>query len=311
MDPQNRGGMAGCSRASCHGPAAQRLSRCHGGLEQHGGSRRHSGGAAARAQPRGHQGPYPLGQHVGNQRHHRGMEGKTPQKNSSGWARSLTTTPHLKVHFHWVKGHAGAEGNERADKLADKGKATQQKYGTNAGVPEITNAADTSRAGQGWTEAMHEAAKQTFRKAKTIRAKPWISDLTLEALTSARKAEAEGLPEAKAKRNKAKRLARKDKIKWVHDQLTSDPSGEAHAMWKTVRRQRMGFREKKQHLVVDERPIPLSKTHEAFKTHLETKQWAPHTATPESLEVLRERTPLRPQRQDGRIGGSLGEAQEE
>ena len=134
-----------------------------------------------------------------------------------GLARSLTTTPHLKVHFHWVKGHAGAEGNERADKLADKGKAAQQKHGTSAGVPEITNAVATSRAGQGWTDAMHEAAKQTFRKAKTIRAKPWISDLTLEALTSARKAEAEGVPEAKTKRNKAKRLARKDKIKWVHD----------------------------------------------------------------------------------------------
>ena len=83
-------------------------------------------------------------------------------------------------------------------------------------------------------------------------------------------------------------------------------------MWKTVRRQRMGFREKKQHLVVDERPIPWSKTHEAFKTHLETKQWAPNTATPESLEVLRERPPLRPQRQDNEffsleeLEGALG-----
>ena len=145
---------------------------------------------------------------------------------------------------------------------------------------------------------MREAAEQTFRKAKTIRARPWISDDTLEALTAARKAEAEGEPESKTKRNTARRLARTDKIKWVHDQLMNDLSGEAHSMWKTVRRQRVGFREKKQRLVVDEKPIPWSKTHEAFKTHLETKQWAPNTSTPESIATLRERPPLRPQRQD-------------
>ena len=176
-----------------------------------------------------------------------------------GLACSLTTTPQLKVHFHWVKGHAGTEGNERADKLAHKGKAAQQKQGTDAALPEMTqNTTQATPDPQKWTDAMHEAAKQTFRKAKTIRARPWISGETLEALTAARQAEAEGEPSAKSKRNKAKRMAHKDKVKWVHDQLMNDPSGEAHSMWKTVRRQRMGLREKKQHLVVDQKPIPWS-----------------------------------------------------
>ena len=61
-----------------------------------------------------------------------------------GLARSLTTTPHLKVHFYWVKGHAGTEGNERADKLAEQGTAAQQKPGTDAVVPEMTQNNETS-----------------------------------------------------------------------------------------------------------------------------------------------------------------------
>ena len=112
----------------------------------------------------------------------------------------------------WVKGRAGTEGNERADKFAEQGKAAQQKRGTDAVVPEMTQNNETStRAPHKWTDAMREAAKQTFHRAKTIRARPWIPDDTLEALTAARKAEAEGEPQAKTKRNKAKRLARKDK----------------------------------------------------------------------------------------------------
>ena len=104
-----------------------------------------------------------------------------------GLARSLSTTPQLKVHFHWVEGHAGTEGNERADdKLADRGKAAQQKQGTDATLPEITQTTtQATRDPQKWTDAMREAAKQTFRKAKTISARPWITDETLEALTAA------------------------------------------------------------------------------------------------------------------------------
>ena len=47
-----------------------------------------------------------------------------------------------------------------------------------------------------------------------------------------------------------------------------------------------------------DKPIPWSKTHEALKTHLETKQCAPNTPAPESLTTLRDRAPLRPQRAD-------------
>ncbi|ARU04929.1 ribonuclease HI [Comamonas serinivorans] len=48
-----------------------------------------------------------------------------PVKNVDLWQRLdqlVSTGPH-QITWHWVKGHAGDEGNERADALANKGVA--------------------------------------------------------------------------------------------------------------------------------------------------------------------------------------------
>ena len=48
---------------------------------------------------------------------------KKPVKNQDLWQRLVTAaTPH-RVDWRWVKGHAGDEGNERADTLANEGLA--------------------------------------------------------------------------------------------------------------------------------------------------------------------------------------------
>ncbi len=44
-----------------------------------------------------------------------------PVKNVDLWQRLDEATRHHKVEWHWVKGHAGHPGNERADALANKG----------------------------------------------------------------------------------------------------------------------------------------------------------------------------------------------
>ena len=46
---------------------------------------------------------------------------KKPVKNQDLWQRLDRARQAHQVHWHWVKGHAGHEGNERADQLANQG----------------------------------------------------------------------------------------------------------------------------------------------------------------------------------------------
>jgi len=46
---------------------------------------------------------------------------KQPVKNVDLWQELDAACQRHEVHWHWVKGHAGDEGNERADRLAAKG----------------------------------------------------------------------------------------------------------------------------------------------------------------------------------------------
>ncbi len=46
---------------------------------------------------------------------------KQPVKNVDLWQRLVTACAEHDVDWHWVKGHAGNEGNERADRLATRG----------------------------------------------------------------------------------------------------------------------------------------------------------------------------------------------
>jgi len=47
--------------------------------------------------------------------------GKTPVKNADLWQRLVTAEKRHRVQWEWVKGHSGHPGNERADRLANKG----------------------------------------------------------------------------------------------------------------------------------------------------------------------------------------------
>ena len=46
---------------------------------------------------------------------------KQPVKNADLWQDLLKTVEPHQIEWQWVKGHAGDEGNERADELARKG----------------------------------------------------------------------------------------------------------------------------------------------------------------------------------------------
>jgi len=46
---------------------------------------------------------------------------KRPVKNQDLWMRLDSAIQKHNIQWHWVKGHSGHEGNERADLLANKG----------------------------------------------------------------------------------------------------------------------------------------------------------------------------------------------
>jgi ribonuclease HI len=46
---------------------------------------------------------------------------KKPVKNADLWQRLHELAARHDVHWRWVKGHAGVDGNERADELANRG----------------------------------------------------------------------------------------------------------------------------------------------------------------------------------------------
>jgi ribonuclease HI len=48
---------------------------------------------------------------------------KRPVKNADLWQRLDAATARYDVEWHWVRGHAGNAGNERADALANRGMA--------------------------------------------------------------------------------------------------------------------------------------------------------------------------------------------
>ena len=49
--------------------------------------------------------------------------GKQPVKNADLWRDLDDATRRHRIEWHWVKGHAGDVGNERADALANQGAA--------------------------------------------------------------------------------------------------------------------------------------------------------------------------------------------
>ena len=193
--------------------------------------------------------------------------------------RDLMHIPHFRVKLEWIKAHVGHEGNERADKLANEGRASHESTGGRLhNAPVLGTPAE--HGNDAWATSMKSAAADTFYTFSRNPKKPWISSATLAALRTARVAEADSQENAKQLRNQAKRLARKDRIAWVHEQLREDPGGLTKKTWTTTRNQRKGFIGKKSHLVVDGKPVPWSQTHEAFRDHLATKQWAGHQTTP-------------------------------
>ena len=60
---------------------------------------------------------------------------RKPVKNADLWRELDAESARHRVHWHWVKGHAGHPGNERADALANRGlEETLRRPGERSGT---------------------------------------------------------------------------------------------------------------------------------------------------------------------------------
>ena len=142
-----------------------------------------------------------------------------------------------------------------------------------------------------FSAALQRAAEKVFVYQTRQPRKPWITEATMTALQAARAAESQAVPEAKPLRNKAKRLARKDRVAWVHARLAEDPGGLTKNVWRMAKQQKRGFVGKRSHLMVEGKPVPWSRSHEAFRDHLQNKQWSSRLTTPQQLEAAKDMGP--------------------
>ena len=198
----------------------------------------------------------------------------------------------VKIHLEWIKAHAGHEGNERADRLAEEGKNSIGRFGTNS-LPPLLRVVSSNSPNPGVVvSGLQEAARQTFGFKQLKPKRPWITQSTLLLLAQARLAESNQDHNAKTLRNQAKRGARKDRINWIHARLTEDQGQYQQEMWSAARGQKRGFQGKKRHLIVDNKPVPWSQTHKAFRDHLQNNQWK-STGEGVYASLLDARRPLR------------------
>ena len=149
-------------------------------------------------------------------------------------ARRLFRRMGVTVHIEWIKAHAGHVGNEKADKLANLGRAAAISVGGRNLVLPAERPPSTPSQTTPLVSAMAQASKQAFQPYERKPRKPWVTDHTLQLLEQAKRAEAAQEDDAKHKRNVAKRSARKDRINWIHDQLESDPAA-TRAAWHTAK----------------------------------------------------------------------------
>ena len=215
-------------------------------------------------------------------------------------------TGKIVVEWQWVKGHSGQRYNEKADELAEKGKATGEWEGgrhalSNMATPQTlippnlhyTPGSATTKYIK-FVQAFRTAELNTLNKLKAHPRQPWITPQLAEDIEKVKQKRIRLDPDYQAEYKLLKNRARRLKRDWTRAKLESNPSTSHTAIWKHARQLKRGFRARKTRLKENNKPVPWSKTHEAFTRHLHNVQWGESALTEDEIKLLEESPPLHP-----------------
>ena len=186
--------------------------------------------------------------------------------------------------------------------MAEKGKTTGEWQGGRHALPNMATPHTlippslqftSGSASSKYVKFVQALRSAEFNALSKLKGHPWITPQLAEDIEKVKQKRIRLDQDYQSEYKLLKNRARKLKRDWTRAKLESNPNTSHTAIWKHHARQlKRGFRARKTRLKENDKPVPWSKTHEAFTRHLHNKQWGESEVTEEEIKLLEDSPPL-------------------